>query len=258
MSYITVEKSLPTGQGMFISVDGFSKSGKTTAVAKLKDSINHQLNVFHKTDGLDYVLEMSAPEFQLGKKINELIDRFVIDRLTSGFLLASLLREYTQTITSHCRKEGKVVIVDSFVLTGHMCLYSLDLDTRQRLFDLAIGYDGPDMALFMELDPETAANRSHQERLKNYHPNFYLPPLDVDGYKEIRRAVDCFFDPNDELFDPSISSVNCNDGFGFINVQLEAWVVNSFMPTFHDRHAMGEPKTIGDLIREQHAKGVTE
>lgn len=247
-----IASSLPAKRGLFIAVDGLPMSGVTTATQLLKDGLNAYLNRRNRTEGVDYVLltsEMSTRQSDNIKKA--ILELSVFDNpIITALLLGANYRYWLDNIVKPMIEEGKIVIADGFVLTAHSSLHPLDVDTRQRVFDLAVGYDEADFTFFIDVDPETIAHRVHSRPRPRGH---YMPMLDVAGQVARRNVILELINGEDE-FDQTwkkVQTIDGNQGFPYVNAQLSSYLDVMLFDEIEKRIAAnGQPRTLSDLIRD--------
>jgi dTMP kinase len=201
-------------RGMFVSVDGPSGAGKSTIVRHLAQLLVAAGEEVHVT---------AEP---------------------SGGPIGSLCRELTETVTGHAlaclyaadryhhveteirphREAGRIVLSDRYIPSG-LVMQRFDKVDLAFLWQLNAEADHPDLAVILEADPATIAERL---TARGAHNRFQLTPgsshAEVQFYRQATgHLIQAGFD---------VLRVDCNQrapeqSAAFIRDRLNAWFMTS-------------------------------
>lgn len=168
---------------MFITLEGIDGSGKSTAIAKIKDALESR--------GYQVVFTREPGGEPVAEKIRHLIledHSEGIDGWTEALLYLAARKEHLEKVIIPALKAGKVVISDRFMdstsaYQGHARGIGIDkVDAVQRI---VIGQYIPDLTIYFQLHLEEAERRMNcrdeeKNRLDRESENFKLKV--AEGY----------------------------------------------------------------------------
>ena len=140
--------------GLFVTIEGIDRSGKTTQAARLVDAL-----------GGDALLVREPGGTPAGERIRELLKdpAVTIDARTEALLFAAARAELVAALIRPALDEGRVVISDRFLdsslaYQGHA--RGLGEDEVRRVNAWATAGLEPDLTVLLRIDPAEAAARA--------------------------------------------------------------------------------------------------
>lgn len=145
----------------FFVLDGPDGSGKTTQAARLAERL--------RASGRDVLLLREPGATPAGEAIRDLVLEAEIDLspLAEMLLYQAARAHLVETVVRPALDAGRTVVLDRYYFStlayqGHGL--GLDLDAVRTVSRIATGGLEPDLALFLDLDPEVGFARTSGER----------------------------------------------------------------------------------------------
>jgi dTMP kinase len=140
--------------GLFVTIEGIDRSGKTTQARRLVDAL-----------GDDALLVREPGGTPAGERIRDLLKdpAVTMSARTEALLFAAARAELVEAIIRPALEDGRVVVSDryldsSLAYQGHA--RGLGEDEVRRLNQWATAGLQPDLTLLLRIDPEDAAARA--------------------------------------------------------------------------------------------------
>ncbi|ATZ16880.1 thymidylate kinase [Williamsoniiplasma luminosum] len=151
---------------MFITLEGMDGSGKTTAIQKIKSTLEHL--------GYQVVYTREPGGEKVAEEIRQLIlteQSAGIDGWTEALLFLAARREHLVKVIIPALESGKIVISDRFMDSTSAYqgnARGIGIDNVDEVQKIVIGKYIPDLTIFFSVDPKEAEKRmSMREDLKN-------------------------------------------------------------------------------------------
>ncbi|AVP49551.1 dTMP kinase [Williamsoniiplasma luminosum] len=151
---------------MFITLEGMDGSGKTTAIQKIKSTLEHL--------GYRVVYTREPGGEKVAEEIRQLIlteQSAGIDGWTEALLFLAARREHLVKVIIPALESGKIVISDRFMDSTSAYqgnARGIGIDNVDEVQKIVIGKYIPDLTIFFSVDPKEAEKRmSMREDLKN-------------------------------------------------------------------------------------------
>ena len=165
-------------RGLFISFEGIDGAGKSTHIAGLADAFRGQ--------GRTVTLTREPGGTPLAEKLRAMVLGDAMDPLTESLLVFAARRDHLMTVIEPALARGEVVLCDrftdaTFAYQGGGRGFDLDvLSTLERWVQstpavAAVGLRQPDLTVWFDLPPETAAARLADARAPD---RFEAQPLE--------------------------------------------------------------------------------
>jgi dTMP kinase len=143
-------------RGLFVTIEGIDRSGKTTQAAMLCEALGPEALAVREPGGTD-----------VGERVRELLkDPSVeIGGEAEALLFAAARAELVARVIRPALAEGRVVVSDRFLdssLAYQGGARGLGMDQVAEINRWAIGGLEPDLTILLELTPEEAAGRGSQ------------------------------------------------------------------------------------------------
>ena len=171
-------------KGLFITFEGVDGCGKTTQINLLSEYLQKQ--------GHEVLLTREPGGKGLGEKLREILlnyDGEVSDRCESFLFLADRA-QHIDIIVNPAVQEGKIVLCDRH--TDSTVAYQgygrgLDIETINKLNNLATNDRKPDLTFVFDIDTETSMKRvgKNQDRMESAGIEFQTKVR--NGYLEIAK-----------------------------------------------------------------------
>jgi dTMP kinase len=171
-------------KGLFITFEGVDGCGKTTQINLLSEYLQKQ--------GYEVLLTREPGGKGLGEKLREILlnyDGEVSDRCESFLFLADRA-QHIDIIVNPAVQQGKIVLCDRH--TDSTVAYQgygrgLDIDTINKLNNLATNGRKPDLTFVFDIDTETSMKRvgKNQDRMESAGIEFQTKVR--NGYLEIAK-----------------------------------------------------------------------
>lgn len=143
--------------GLFISFEGIDRCGKTTQAERLVERL--------RGEGRDVVFTREPGGTGLGRKVRSLLlaRREEVDPAAEMLLFAADRAQHVNTLIRPALLQGKVVVSDRYA--DSTVVYQgdgrgLELDRIQAVQEVATGGLRPDLTVWIDVDLETARQRS--------------------------------------------------------------------------------------------------
>lgn len=177
------------GAGWFLAFEGVEGSGKSTQVTRLGAAFRDL--------GLDVVVAREPGSTPLGEQLREiaLAQSAVISPASELFLMLAARAAFVTQVLRPGLDRGAIVIADRFELSTLAYQgYGRGLDLREirRANHIATGGITPDLTVFIEIEPETGAERQRaagklRDRIEREDPGFHRRVN--RGYREVAGDV---------------------------------------------------------------------
>ena len=181
--------------GLFVTIEGIDRSGKTTQARRLIDAL-----------GDDALLVREPGGTPAGERIRDLLKDPAVElsARTEALLFAAARAELVGTVVRPALEAGRVVVSDRFLdsslaYQGHA--RGLGEAEVRRVNDWAIAGLEPDLTVLLRIDPaEAAARAGEADRFED--EGLELQRRVADAYEELAtsprwRAVDAARDPDE-------------------------------------------------------------
>ena len=176
MTAMNPEVSVP--RGLFVSFEGIDGAGKSTHIEGLAQAF--------RTQGRTVTLTREPGGTPLAEKLRAMVLGDAMDPLTESLLVFAARRDHLMTVIEPALARGEVVLCDrftdaTFAYQGGGRGFDLDvLSTLERWVQstpavAAVGLRQPDLTVWFDLPPETAAARLADARAPD---RFEAQPLE--------------------------------------------------------------------------------
>jgi dTMP kinase len=188
----------PRSPGLFISFEGIDGAGKTTHLEGVVAAFRAQGRVVCQT--------REPGGTPLAEKLRELVLKEPMDPLTESLIMFAARRDHLQRVIEPALGRGEVVICDRFTDATFAyqgggrgfdlsTLAALERMVQGRANDLTGWTRQPDLTLWFDISPETAALRLADARLPD---RFESQPVEffravAAGYQERAKAAPARF-----------------------------------------------------------------
>ena len=143
--------------GLFITFEGIDRCGKTTQAERLVERL--------RTEGRDVVFTLEPGGTGLGRKVRSLVlaRRAEMDPVAEMLLFAADRAQHVNALIRPALLQGKVVVSDRYA--DSTMVYQgdgrgLEQDGIQAVQEVATGGLRPDLTVWIDMDLETARQRS--------------------------------------------------------------------------------------------------
>jgi dTMP kinase len=143
--------------GLFVTLEGIDRSGKTTQARMLCESLGDDCLPVREPGGTP-----------VGERVRELLKdpAFEIGPEAEALLFAAARAELVSNVIRPALAEGRVVVSDRFLdsslaYQGHA--RGLGVEEVERINRFATGGLAPDLTLLLDIAPEAAAGRAGEE-----------------------------------------------------------------------------------------------
>jgi len=172
---------------LFITFEGPDGSGKSTQARLLADALQQR--------GLSVLLTREPGGTELGDELREIIldpSSPPATPLAMTLLYSASRTQLVETVIRPALAEGRLVIADRYAdstIAYQSCGLGVPLDTVRALARIATGGLGPDVTVYVDIDPERGL-----ERLVNRGGRDRLDAQALDFHERVRqgyRALMC-------------------------------------------------------------------
>jgi dTMP kinase len=144
-------------RGLFVTLEGIDRSGKTTQARMLCDALGDQALGVREPGGTP-----------AGERVREILKdpRVELSPVTEALLFAAARGELVSQVIRPALESGRVVVSDRFLdssLAYQGGARELGIDEVERINRFATGGLQPDLTLLLDIPPEAAAARAGEQ-----------------------------------------------------------------------------------------------
>lgn len=165
--------------GLFVTLEGIDRSGKTTQVRLLCEALGERALAVREPGGT-----------AVGERVRELLKdpAIEVDERTEALLFAAARAELVSEVIRPALESGKIVISDRFLdssLAYQGGARGLGVEEVERVNEFATGGLRPDVTILLDLTPAAAAARAGVEVDRFEREGAELQNRVRDAYEEL-------------------------------------------------------------------------